>query len=733
MKSIKAIILVVGLWLPLLVMAAATEGPKVLADKTEFTETGLRAVGHVEVEWGEYRIYADYVEYNEKTREIEARGRVTMASGDTVISGDRLRFNLKKKKGEMYDVQGLIPPTVRYKAAKVDQVDNDTLKFKKMQFTSCAQLVPRWSITCSGGKIKKEKYIAMKNAVLKIKKIPLLYLPYLRYPIQKDGRASGFLFPKIGQSTMRGFFASTSFFWDIRSNLDLTLYLDYFSKVGFGVGEEFRYLFKNMSGSFNYYRLNYFSDNTFQDEFIFKSQSTGAAPEERPTYDHYINAEHIQDIKFLNTRIAFKIDNQSDPNFLRIFDTNFDRVYQARYGYSFHVTSSFSNVNLSAKTSSDKIFYILRDNFQETKYLPSLDLNVNQQKIWKIPGYFSFSASYDRIEKTGIILNGQPAFDTGVPSRRLVLNPSYTLDLLKLPWLSTTVELSSRQAFYASSRDPLKKEVVEEPLHLQYHQASAELKGPVFYKIYDSKRSKIKHLIEPKINVRYVSKYSEEDSARLLRVDWSDYPSYSYAGFSLTTRLLYKKKGEDESPRDILSLTASQKYYFDPAEANFNRQIGGEFPEFSEFESNLRVGLSQHFSLDANLAYNYYIDRFSRLSFRLSFSDKFDRIRGAFGFSSYTNPFFVGAANEFNRDVIRGNLYIDLPGFPFKLDGGVDYDLTDKDFRYGSVILSYDYQCVNFRFEFKLFKRFDKIDSQVRFGVAFGNLGMVSDFLGDNR
>lgn len=729
MRSIKAIILVLGLLVSSLGMAADKEKPKILADKTESTENGLRAVGHVEVKWGEYRIYAENAEYNEKTREIVARGRVTMASADTVISGDQLRFNLAEKKGEMYDVQGLIPPTVQYKADKVDQVDNDTLKFNKMRFTSCAQLVPRWSITCSGGKIKKEKYVDMKNAVLRIKKIPIFYLPYLRYPIQKDGRATGFLFPKIGNSSMRGFFVSNSFFWDIKSNLDLTLYLDYFSKVGLGLGEEFRYLFKNMSGSINYYRLNYFSDNTFQDQYVFSN----SPPEERPTYDYYINAEHVQSFDFLNTNIAFKIDNQSDPNFLRIFDTNFDRVFQARYGYSFHVTSSLSNVNVSVKTSSDKIFYILRDNFQKTKYLPSVDLNVNQQKIWKIPGYFSLSASYDRIERTGIILQGQPQFDTGIPSRRLVISPSYTLDLLKLPWLSTTVEVSSRQAFYANSRDPETQKVLEEPLHLQYQQASVELKGPVFYKIYDSRKSKIKHLIEPKINIRYVTGYSEEDNARLLRVDYSDYPSYSYVGFSLSTRLLYKKKGDDQSPIDILTLTTSQKYYFDPEVANFNLKIDGKSPEFSELDNSLRLRFSDNFSLDSRLSYNYYIKRFRSLYVRLNFSDRYNRIGGSFGYSSFTNPFFLGVANEFNRQVIRGDLSIDFPGFPIKLQGGIDYDITDKDFRYSSVVLKYDYQCVHFNFEFKLFKRLDTIDSQFRFGISFGNLGMVSDFLGDSR
>ena len=72
----------------------------------------------------------------------------------------------------------------------------------------------------------------------------------------------------------------------------------------------------------------------------------------------------------------------------------------------------------------------------------------------------------------------------------------------------------------------------------------------------------------------------------------------------------------------------------------------------------------------------------------------------------------------------------DLPRFPLKLEADVDYDFTDKEFRYGALNASFDYQCLVFNIEFKVFSYSGNHDTQFRFGVSLGNLGMVSDFFG---
>lgn len=698
------------------------------ARKKDYTDNLFKAEGDVEVIWQEYRIYAQYVEYHRDTGILIARGRVTMVSEGTSISGEQLTFNTRDRTGELVESYGLMKPTARFKSDRINQIDDDTLTFSSMDFTSCAQLVPRWKITCKKGRIKKEKYIVMKNVVFWIKKIPIFYIPYLKYPIEKDGRATGFLFPNFGYSDLRGYYVLNAFFWDISENFDLTVGLDYYSKVGLGNYEEIRYLFRKMHGSVKFYYFKYSQDSVFQTD---------------SDYNYYINAEHSQRLDFLNTKITLKMNYPSDPNFLRQFNNNFDAVLSTNFNSSFSLTSSFSIFNLSVLASRYET-YILQEQENEegeleqvgqsrvTLTLPSVSLNINQKKIAKIPGYFSLKSTYESVKRSGFVLEGEPDFDSDATSNRLMLIPQYSLTLLKLPWLNASVNIESQHTFYGRSKDLETGEIVDDPLSIDYQTFKTSLKGPSFYRIFEGQKRKTKHVIEPEITFRYVTSIPEEKRDRILTVDMKDFPSYSYIGFSLTSRLITKSKIETASPIEILTLSLTQQYFLDPEAAHRERKINDIFPEFSDITGNLVFKPIQHFSLDINVSYNYYIKDFTRLSARIAY-DKKDSVVG--GYLSYTknrNP-YTSAEYFFNRSVIRGQLNLVIPNFPVQLYSGINYDITDNEFRSASISAYLDYQCVTLNAEFKIFNYLGREETQFNLGISFGNLGMVSDFFGEGE
>ena len=78
--------------------------------------------------------------------------------------------------------------------------------------------------------------------MLRVKGVPLIYLPIIYYPIQDDDRATGFLMPTYGSSTVRGQSISNAFFWAINRSQDATFMHDWFSKTGQGMGGEYRYI-----------------------------------------------------------------------------------------------------------------------------------------------------------------------------------------------------------------------------------------------------------------------------------------------------------------------------------------------------------------------------------------------------------------------------------------------------------------------------------------------------------
>ncbi len=235
-------------------------------------------------------------------------------------------------------------------------------------------------------------------------------------------------------------------------------------------------------------------------------------------------------------------------------------------------------------------------------------------------------------------------------------------------------------------------------------------------------------MIEPEFEIRYATKVDNRD--RLVPVDYFDYPSYSYAGFSLTSRLLKKGDGSSASAGEWLTYRISQEYYFDAAEANLFRTVDGEYPSFSELNNTLRFRPGKNITFDASLVYNYYIHGLSRLNLRASYQRQGAPLTGSLSYSTYRNP-YKGADFVFNRSILGADINMNFPGFPLKLQAGIDYDFTAREFRHGAVNVSFDYQCLIFSTEFKVFSYLGRSEFQFRFGLSLGNLGMVSDFFGD--
>ena len=97
----------------------------------------------------------------------------------------------------------------------------------------------------------------------------------------------------------------------------MTLGLDYFSKLGVGVSDELRYLFRHASGSARFYYFKYRKNNE-------RIRRDGRATITwRPS--------HKQTLPFLNSRLLLNVNRQSRPGFLRLLDNSFDGARHANF------------------------------------------------------------------------------------------------------------------------------------------------------------------------------------------------------------------------------------------------------------------------------------------------------------------------------------------------------------------------------------------------------------------
>jgi LPS-assembly protein len=701
--------------------------PQIRADNQVIREKFIRAYGHVEIIWQEYVIYADAVEYDQEKGELFAEGRVTMAGQDSVLSGEKMKFNLKTHAGELVDTYGLITPFIRYETDRLTQVDLQTLTFKRLDLSACAQIVPRWKITGRAGKIKKEKYVEMRDVVFHIKNIPVFYLPYLRYPLQEDGRSSGFLIPAVGKSSLRGFFVQSSFFWAMRPNLDLTLNLDYYQYLGLGLSEELRYLFRHASGSVRLFHLlpgvGVKADplNPISTEDIDRLRANGS--------NFVLDMSHQQEIPFLNSQLTIASRLPGTPEALRYLDTGFERYNLMSFSSSLSWTSHVSIFTLNVAASRRELYNINSGESEKDDVLPSLSLKMQPQKLGPLPGQFSFSLDYDRQIRNGVAQTVQPDFVYGEASQTVRFDPAYSLELIQASWLKASLAFSAKNSFYARSRDPLSGDIIDEPVTVQYQTAQLDLAGPSFSRTFSGAKRSFLHVIEPTVTFSYASKATHLD--RVLRVGDNDYTPSSTATFALVSRLWMKKSGEKTPPQELLLLKIQQSYYLDPETANRGMKINDSYPAFSDLSASLDFKPGPYFSLGAQAAYNHYQSDFNRRLYSVNFHADYAKadapLSGGLYYRKYCNP-YGPADHPSAQSMLGGNLRLKLANFPLSLSLEAEYDSIRKQFTGCYLKAVLDYQCITINANLSFYLLNGSLAHDYRFYPTLGNFGAVTPF-----
>jgi hypothetical protein len=686
---------------------------KLQADFKDIGQTVWRLWGNVIISFEDYQIYAQYLQYNTETHDIYADGQVIVVNREHIIRGEHLLLNTKTRTGDMYQVMGYISPYLEYQTEHLHQVDDDTFTFEKLSFSSCSQRTPRWQIAGGGGTIKKSKYILIHDLVVRVKGVPVFYLPYLYYPVHESQRSTGFQMPKFGYSAVQGFFAHNSFYWDIADNLDATLYGDYFSNMGVGTGSEFRYLFQGGKGNLTGYLFFYSADNTLK---------------ETKAFDYSLIGSHQQTIPSLNSSMQVSLNYASNASIQRVLNNSFDRALTATYMAQFNWTTTFFHFfNLSLSLARTEIYFVPTNSSYVQMALPSINLIMPSKSLFGLPGRFSLQAGFKNGLLQGVSYLNEPVYTTDVNSPRFSFNPEYTINTNLFPWMGGGVTLESYTNLYLKSLSPLDLVTpVGETLVTNFQKIIATVWGPVFTRVFEGDYSKIKHSIYPEIKFQYSTAIPDDVKSRVIRIDAGDFPGFSSISASLFNTLDYKSKETlNPTAENLLYFKLSQTYYFDPAEANQYRTINAIYPQFSELSGTLSLtppGRAVYIS--AAGAYNFYLHGFSNLNLQAGIGDAKTPFHASLGYLIDNNPYDqyrTAQLNFLNRSYGFGQVGLNLPEFPLSFTGDAFYDLTLGQFRYLKLVAKFDYQCLTFHGDFSLNLFGTTIYPQFTFGFTFGN------------
>jgi len=188
-------------------------------------------------------IQGDRIDYDQQSGDTDVQGDGLLMRDGNVVRGPHLRYNTRTEQGAIEAPRFWLGGAAgKGNADHADILGRQHMRLHGVRYTGWSGPDPAWYIDASRVDLYlDENEGAARNGVLRFKGVPILYSPYLTFPLGKD-RKTGFLTPTYGTSSNAGIELTTPYYLNLAPNYDATLLPRYMSKRGLLLGTEFRYL-----------------------------------------------------------------------------------------------------------------------------------------------------------------------------------------------------------------------------------------------------------------------------------------------------------------------------------------------------------------------------------------------------------------------------------------------------------------------------------------------------------
>ncbi|MES2674127.1 MAG: LPS-assembly protein LptD [Pseudomonadota bacterium] len=189
--------------------------------------------GNVLITQGNRSVGADNADVDQETRQAELSGNIILREPGFIFRADKAKMDMDSGAARLDNVTFVLYESrVNGKARQLKRFGDNIIKLEDSRITSCEPGDNSWSMQGSEITINQsEHYGTARNMRINIKDVPVVYVPYIRFPVGKE-RLTGFLFPFVGQSSRNGFEIAAPFYWNIAPNYDATITPRYMSERG---------------------------------------------------------------------------------------------------------------------------------------------------------------------------------------------------------------------------------------------------------------------------------------------------------------------------------------------------------------------------------------------------------------------------------------------------------------------------------------------------------------------
>jgi LPS-assembly protein len=654
-----------------------------VADRLETTaEEDAVLEGAVEVRWKDVTFRAERVVLHRATMTLEAEGDVVFDQGPRRIGAARVDFDLGTRTGTFWNASAYVEPDHYFTGDVIAKTGENDYEVTDGLFTSCTgDETPDWSLRTSRADVEIGGYAHVRNARVRLKKLPVLYWPYMIWPAKTD-RTSGLLIPNVGYSKRRGAYLGLAYYQVMGPSADGTLYLDGYAEGFAGLGGELRW--RPSEGSKGDVELYFLRDP------------------DRDGEEWKANLRHSTDDLPWGLRGVVAYEDYSDYDFFREFERG-ERENTRRFLYSnAFLAGSWGPHSVNLLVDQRETF-LLNGGTTTQRQLPELNYRLNKLKLGSSDLYVSLDSTASLLEaiNEGLYDESYGRFD---------LEPELTYPLRLAPWMSVALSAGGRMTWWGQSvpvsrRDPETGEAAlwcgdeqvvagtffcGDELDRVYPSAALDVVGPSFSKVFgdDAGRfGKYKHLIEPRWRWRYRGEFDEQESVP--RFDEIDpFEATHFGEFALVNRVLAKPTDPEEGgASEILSFELSQSFSFDDEEPFQRSRDGSRTSSESPIRSILRVTPARELQIQAKAEWSTLFSGLESTS--LSARTNFGEVD--FDLTWFTN--YQPELDTTTSDQIRLGTRFDIVPKRLRFTGQVNYDLESSELQQQRYFVTWTSQC----------------------------------------
>jgi LPS-assembly protein len=579
---------------------------------------------------------ADAATLYRATNKALAQGNVYLKSGQDVLEGDRVDFDITARTGTVDNGKMFIARNHFYiKGEKIEKRGEADYRLENATVTTCDGEVPDWRLAGKELDVTVDGYGTLKDGRFLARDIPILYLPYLKFPA-KTTRQSGLLLPHLSYSREKnGVDVELPFFWAASESVDATLFTRYLEKRGLKEGLEVRYF--PSPGSFGTFYGDYINDYKHVTETV--GGISRDWQEDRHRWSYYLNHETTT-----ADGITFRSDIRrvSDPWYFRDFDsfnyyldhysqTGEDRFQRVSFrgdeslgslDSTLRLGKDWSLVNLTALARYTDDFSSPNNDATLQKY-PEVILTGFRQPLSGSLLQFEYLAGYDHFYR-----------QEGQKGHLWEMSPTLYLPINLFPYAQVTPQAGFRESVWARS-DSL-TDTGDKRGSREVFQLGASLSTEI-HRVYDiggASVEKIRHGIKPEITYSFIPSASQDNAPDFL----ARIPSQNSLTYALTNTLLSRVREKDgrTTYREMMRLKLAQTYDIQEARSDTGASGSGSRP-FGDVTLELDLSPLQYFTLSARNIYS--VNSWTQQNYDLTVSD--------------TRGDAVSAGYRYTRDVLE--------------------------------------------------------------------------------